>query len=118
MTYIGPLNPVFFAVTSPIKPSTMTSPKPVIPLSPAEVVMKQSCIMFGCTLRELRSATRAHHLVLARRYVAQRLRLPPYSMSLTAIGRRLNRDHTTVINLLGRKSKHRKRTGDTSCQSP
>ncbi len=114
MTYIGPLNPVFFAVASPIKPSTMATPKVIIPLSPAEVVMKQSCIMFGCTSAELRSAKRAHHLVLARRYVAHHLRLPPHSMSLTAIARRLNRDHTTVINLLGRKPKYRKRTGGTT----
>lgn len=61
-----------------------------------------ACRRLGVSPARLRSPRRDTRAVDARCVVAKLLRDGGWGLSLPEIGRLLNRDHTTVINLLGR----------------
>lgn len=72
---------------------------PRISTTSAGRVVRMACIMFGISEADLRGPGRAWPLVAARQYAVVRLRQPPLSLSTTVIGRILNRDHTSILNL-------------------
>lgn len=57
----------------------------------------QICQMYGITLKELKGKDRYFQLVMARVHFCRYMRLE-HKASVTALGRYLNRDHSTVIH--------------------
>lgn len=66
-----------------------------------ERIVKMACIMFGATKAEVLGDCRDALLVNARIYVAFRLR-KEFGFSRARIGRVINRDQSTVFNLLAK----------------
>lgn len=79
--------------------------------SPAAVdIIRHVCQEHGITIVELRGRGRSRVMVDARRRASLLLR-KELGMSFPAIGRALGRDHSSIINLLGRNPhKRRKHT--------
>lgn len=73
-------------------------------LSPAEIV-ENVCLQFGITSKMLTGRGHFKILVEPRRQVAKRLRA--LGMSTPEIAAVLNRDHTTVLSLLGMLKRQR-----------
>jgi chromosomal replication initiation ATPase DnaA len=80
------------------------SPRPKIPLTRAQKTMRMTCERFNITKEQLIGPCRRVHLVDARQFVAVRLHRD-FGLSTTAIGRLLNRDHSSIIHLLRRSKR-------------
>ena len=65
----------------------------------------------GLTMEDIRSRAKPRHLVEARRELAAVMRAR--GMSLSAIGRAMDRDHTTILTLLGGKVRKRAPASET-----
>jgi len=80
--------------------------------TPMIEIMAAVCKQYGTNQREIRSRSRHDYLVAARRLFIFRVmeEAHPRHRSYSAIGRHINRDHTTVrYHFLGlRDDKHRK----------
>lgn len=57
----------------------------------------QICDMYGITLKELKGKDRYFQLVMARVHFCRYMRLE-HNASVTALGRYLNRDHSSIIH--------------------
>lgn len=76
---------------------------PVIwPTTTAQAIIQSTCLLFDITEAELKGGGRARGLIEARCHAVVRMRTE-LGLSTPSIGRILNRDHTSIINLL-RKS--------------
>lgn len=75
---------------------------------PADIVIRDICNEHGITAATLRSPARNHYLVDIRRQVAVELRRL-LGLSDTQIARKIDRDRTTVLNLLGKLRRRGKR---------
>lgn len=69
-------------------------------MTPASNIIAEECRRFGIGLDELRGRVSNQQLVRIRKIIAQRLRAET-NLSLPQIGRKLNRDHTTIMHYLG-----------------
>lgn len=78
-----------------------TPPKIIAPpsMTTAEKIIHSACLMFGVPKAQLLGATRERLCVGARTYASLRLRTE-LGLSMPQIGRMLNRDHTSILNLL------------------
>ena len=76
----------------------------LIPLTPAQALMRAACEQFGVTREDLLGHCRKKHLVGARQFIVLRL-TSELGMSRTAIGRFMNRDHTSIFGLLKRSER-------------
>jgi len=72
------------------------------PTTTARAIICSTCLLFDITEAELKGGGRARGLIEARFHAVMRLRTE-LGLSTPSIGRLLNRDHTSIINLL-RKS--------------
>lgn len=79
-------------------------PKPLIPLTPAQQIMRETCRLFGVNREQLRTHRRNIRLVEARQHLAVRLTVE-LKMSRSMIGRFMNRDHSSIWNLLEREKR-------------
>lgn len=97
----------FFPAPPPVKRPNQRPcvPPRLVPLSPAQQALRVACLMYGVTLAELRGPGRYRLQVLARHYAAVRLTME-CGLGPAATGRLLNRDHSSVISLLGRSRRH------------
>lgn len=67
--------------------------------SPKLEILRQCATEFGCTVSEIMSENKISHVMLARRK-AMWLLHQRGTMSKSAIGRYMNKDHTTVIHAI------------------
>ena len=65
-----------------------------------DVMLYQMCHELGVSVWRVRSRSRDRKLVMVRRDIAHRLREAGHSFP--AIGKALNRDHTSIMHLLGK----------------
>lgn len=77
-------------------------PRVVFPATTAPAIIRSTCQLFDITEAELKGAGRTRGLIEARFHAVMRMR-KELGLSTPSIGRLLNRDHTSIINLL-RKS--------------
>jgi len=77
-------------------------PPVVFPTTTAPAIIRSTCQLFDITEAELKGAGRTRGLIEARFHAVMRMRRE-LGLSTPSIGRLLNRDHTSIINLL-RKS--------------
>lgn len=77
--------------------------------SPAQRIISEVCRERLVSLAEVRGAGASRRLIEARRHICTRLR-EERELSSEVIGRLINRDHTSVLNLIGAtkaaKSRH------------
>jgi hypothetical protein len=66
-------------------------------LAPSKRIMKEVCEKYGVRLADLKSCRRTRNLVIPRHEVSYRLRMET-GLSMPAIGRLLDRDHTTILH--------------------
>lgn len=87
---------------------------PVIDLVAAE---------YGLAVAVLLGRQRARHIVDARADLAMRLRAKPYELSTPTIGKIMDRDHTSILHLIGATKKgkiyvSKFRRGGSPCGGP
>ena len=71
-------------------------------LAEAQIVAGEECVKAGVTMADVRGKRRRSRIVAIRRRIARRLRNETL-LTYPAIGRVINRNHTTVLSLLGVK---------------
>jgi chromosomal replication initiator protein len=91
----GPISPEQIREAAGIQPTNSNGASS----RSADQILESVARKHGLTLDDLHSPSRKRTLVAARREAATELRTK--GLSLTEIGRLMNRDHTTIMNLLG-----------------
>jgi chromosomal replication initiation ATPase DnaA len=69
-------------------------------LAEAQIVAGEECARAGVTMADVRGKRRRDRIVAIRRAIARRLRNETL-LTYPEIGRVINRDHSTVLSLLG-----------------
>lgn len=100
MTYHSPVQPIrsIHAAVCEYFYSNKTSRRLIKILVPKDFVVDYVCNIFGVSFDELESPNRSRRLVKARQTLTC-LILEYTEMSLSEIGRMMNRDHSTIIHL-------------------
>lgn len=100
MTYHSPVQPIrsIHAAVCEYFYSNKTSRRLIKILVPKDFVVDYVCNIFGVSFDELESPNRSRRLVKARQALTC-LILEYTEMSLSEIGRMMNRDHSTIIHL-------------------
>jgi chromosomal replication initiation ATPase DnaA len=84
------------------------------PAQENEAIIKKIAREWNLTVETIRGKSRDRYAYEARKEIAQALY--DRGLSTVQIGRYINREHTTILNMLGRLSRHKKRHSQTSSE--